>query len=172
MFRPEKDHQRLVRLVAKLPKEPNWQLWFIGTGSTERKTKKLVHNLDLEKQVRFFGYQADPSPYYRAADIALLTSSSESLTNFLVEAQWHGLPIVAERTGGTGECFSPGKSGFLIERGSDKDFLQNLTKLMVDTELRQQFSTFALQYAREEFNQNTQCQRYMELFIRLSNKGQ
>ncbi len=169
MFRPEKDHQRLVRIIAQLPQEPNWQLWLIGSGPTEKDTRELVQDLHLDQQVRFLGYQTDISSYYEAADIAVLTSRSESLTNFLVEAQWKGLPIVAERNGGVGECFSPGKSGFLIEPESHEDFLKKLTNLMVDAELRQQFSAFALQYAREEFSQNTQCQRYVELFTRLLN---
>jgi len=167
MFRPEKDHQRLVQIIAKLPQEPNWQLWLIGSGPTENDTKELVHDLNLDQQVRFLGYQTDTSAYYEAADIAVLTSRSESLTNFLVEAQWKGLPIVAERNGGVGECFSPERSGFLIEPRSHEDFLKKLTILMADTELRQRFSAFALRYAREEFSQSTQCQRYVELFTRL-----
>ncbi|MBL4576117.1 MAG: glycosyltransferase family 4 protein [Opitutaceae bacterium] len=171
MFRPQKDHQKLVRLMAKLSLAQDWQLWLIGTGITETETKELVRKLNLEQRVKFLGYQADPSSFYTAADIALLTSRSESLTNFLVEAQWHGLPIVAERNGGVGECFSPDKSGFLIEPGCDEDFLQKLNKLMSDTKLRQLFSEVALQYSRKEFSSHRQCQRHLELFTQLLNKS-
>jgi hypothetical protein len=38
--------------------------------------------------------------------LAVLASQSESLSNFLIEAQLHGLPAVAYDIVGVGECFA------------------------------------------------------------------
>jgi glycosyltransferase involved in cell wall biosynthesis len=111
MFRPEKNQRELIEICSKLPGYLDWQLWLAGEGPTQKKCERLAHDLGIGSRVKFLGYQSDPAPLYLAADIAVLASQSESLSNFLIEAQLHGLPAVAYDIVGVGECFEPGRSG-------------------------------------------------------------
>ena len=76
-----------------------WQLWFLGTGKTERKSERRSPGKGLDDRVHFWGFQADPSPWIKAADIAVRASRSDSLPNFLIEAQWLGLACRDHRRG-------------------------------------------------------------------------
>ena len=125
----------------------------------------------LTDRVKFLGFQPNPSPLYAAADIAVHASSSEALSNFLIEAQAHGLPAVAYAAQGVEECFIPGQTGWSIKPNDRDAFRGALLRLMSQTNAeRALISTAARKYARETFEPDRQVAAYLDLFNRLSRK--
>jgi glycosyltransferase involved in cell wall biosynthesis len=168
MFRPEKNQRELIEFCARLPGYLDWQLWLAGEGPSRRKCERFAHDQGLGGRVRFLGYQSDPAPLYLAADLAVLASQSESLSNFLIEAQLHGLPAVAYDIVGVGECFVPGRSGFLIKNGDQATFLQSLEQLIREPALRKRFAEQARENAQASFVPERQVQTYLDLFRELT----
>jgi len=164
MFRVEKNQRELIELCAKLPGYLDWQLWLAGEGPARPKCERLAHDLGLGGRVRFLGYQSDPTPLYLASDLAVLASQSESLSNFLIESQLHGLPAVAYDIVGVGECFAPGRSGFLIENRDQATFVSSLDQLIREPAVRRQFGAASRQHAREHFTAEQQVRAYLSLF--------
>jgi len=123
MFRPEKNQRELIEIAAGLPADFPWQLWLAGDGSTLPATRALAARLGVADRVLFLGFVADPRPLYAAADLAVHASKSESLCNFLLEAQAAGLPAVAARAQGIEECLTrPGETGLVVEHGERNAF--------------------------------------------------
>jgi len=115
MFRPEKNQRELLEIAAHLPADFPWQLWLAGDGATLAATRAHAAHLGIADRVLFLGFVADPRPLYAAADLAVHASRSESLCNFLLEAQAAGLPAVAVRAQGIEECLTrPGETGLVI----------------------------------------------------------
>jgi glycosyltransferase involved in cell wall biosynthesis len=168
MFRPEKNQGELIELAARLPRDTDWQLWLAGEGETHRDCVTLAKLLELTDRVKFLGFQADPTPLYRAADLAVLTSRSESLSNFLIEAQAHGLPIVAHDVGGVRECFQPNQTGWAIPPGDSEAFLAALTPHLHDPAQRAAIAPTARAFARASFAPARQAAHYLDLFARLN----
>lgn len=164
MFRAEKNQRELIEICSKLPGYLDWQLWLAGEGPSRKKCERLAHDLGLGARVKFLGYQSDPAPLYHAADVALLASQSESLSNFLIEAQLHGLPAVAYDIVGVGECFEPGRSGNLISNQDQPPFIAALDRLIREPAQRKRFSDHARQYARAHFIQEQQINAHLTLF--------
>jgi glycosyltransferase involved in cell wall biosynthesis len=171
MFRPEKNQRELLEICSRLPGYLDWQLWLAGDGVARKKCERLAHDLGLSGRVRFLGYYTDPTPLYQAADVALLTSQSESLPNFLVEAQLHGLPAVAYDIVGVGECFVPGRSGHLIANGNQTAFLEALDRLIRTPGIRKHFSDAARRHATTHFTPAQQMQAHLSLFAALAKNG-
>ncbi len=167
MFRPEKNQRELIEICSSLPGYLDWQLWLGGDGPARGKCEKLAHDLGLGARVRFLGYQADPTPLYHAADLAVLASQSESLPNFLIEAQLHGLPVVAYDIVGVGECFVPGKSGLLVRNRDKTGFFNALSRLIREPGLRQRYSDAGRQHARVRFTPERQIKAHLSLFEEL-----
>ncbi|MEO5958279.1 MAG: glycosyltransferase, partial [Opitutaceae bacterium] len=117
MFRPEKNQRELIETVSTLPSDTGWQLWLAGDGPARSDCERLVEQKKLGAHIKFLGFQRNPSPLYAAADIAVHASASESLSNFLIEAQAHGLPAVAYEAQGIRECFVPDRTGWAIAPG-------------------------------------------------------
>ncbi|MBI5397132.1 MAG: glycosyltransferase [Verrucomicrobia bacterium] len=167
MFRAEKGQRALIEIAAQLPRKREWQLWLVGDGPTRAGCEALARELGVADRVRWHGFLADPRPLYRAADMAALASRNESLSNFLIEAQAHGLPAVAFDATGVGECFAPGESGFLIARGDAAGFRAALERLLADAALRTKMGARARAHAEAHFAPARQVRAYLELFDRL-----
>jgi len=168
MFRPEKNQRELIEVADALHPGTNWQLWLAGTGPALAACERLVTERQLDTRVKFLGFQADPSAIYRAADVAVHASWSESLSNFLIEAQAHGLPAVVYAAQGIGECFLPGASGWVLPRGDRAGFLARLQPLLADEGFRRTCAVRARAHACAQFDPGRQLDTYLELFTRLA----
>ncbi len=164
MFRKEKNQRELIEICSRLPGYMDWQLWLAGDGPARKNCEQLAHDLGLGARVKFLGYQPEPSPLYLAADLAVLASQSESLSNYLIESQLHGLPAVAYDVVGVGECFAPDRSGFLIANQEQAAFVGALDRLIREPALRKRFSDHARRHAQAHFIPERQVQAYLNLF--------
>jgi glycosyltransferase involved in cell wall biosynthesis len=164
MFRLGKNQRELIEICAKLPGYLDWQLWLAGEGPTRKKCESLAHDLGLGARVKFLGYQPNPTPLYHAADIAVLASQTESLSNFLIETQIHGVPAVAYDVVGVGECFAPDRSGYLIANRDQPGFVSAIDRLIREPALRKRFSDHGRQHAAAHFVPEHQMQAHLNLF--------
>lgn len=117
----------------------NWQLTLAGDGPETERLKSLCRELGLEKQVLFLGRIGDEekSALYRQADLFILPSLApvkndhiEGLGLGLLEAQAHGLPVLAAQTGGIPEALKDGVTGWLFKPGSCDDLGASLGHLI------------------------------------------
>lgn len=92
------------RAAAGLTPRPQ----FVCVGAGPERDAIKAANLRILEPV------ADPAPLYRAADVFVLPSVSEGLSNALLEALASGLPVLGSRVGGTAEAVEDGVSGLLF----------------------------------------------------------
>lgn len=89
--------------------------------------------------------------YYRAADLFILPSHVEGMSNALLEAMACGLPAIASTVGAASELIRPDVNGLLVEPSSPVDLEQALNRLLSDSELRNRLGSAArntsLQYS-------------------------
>jgi len=169
MFRPEKNQRDLIRIAAGFPQGWDWQLWLAGDGPKKGACERLARSLGLGGRVRFVGFQPDPGAFYRAADIAVHASKEEALSNFIIEAQAHGLPAVVCRALGIEECFVPGLTGWMVEQGDFPGFRKALAQLAFDApEERAARAAEARAFARASFDPARQVAAYIGLFESLA----
>ena len=167
MFRPEKNQRELVEICAGLPGSLDWQLWLAGEGEARGECERLVARKKLGARVKFLGFHRNPTPLYLAADIAVHTSLSDSLSNFLIEAQAHGLPVVAYKGQGIAECFLPDDTGWVVALGDRSIFRKRIRRLSSDTDGRADRALRARAFARIRFNPVRQVAAYLDLFAKL-----
>ncbi len=168
MFRPEKNQRGLIETAARLPEGFDWQLWLAGDGPARAECERLVTDHQLAARVKFLGFQRDPSAIYAAADIAVHASASEALSNFVIEAQAHGIPAVVYQAQGMEECFIPGETGWAIPRDDPDAFRAAVVRLANDpASVRATRAEKARAFARDTFDPSAQVAAYLELFERL-----
>ena len=165
MFRPEKNQRALIEIAAKLPADFPWQLWLVGDGAALESCKTLAKKLAVTDRVKFHGLRSNPTPYYAAADLAVHASQSESLSNFLIEAQAHGLPAIAYAAQGVDECFLPDDTGISIPLGEQAPFRDAIQQLASPDEARRER---ARTFAHNSFDPRKQVKAYLDLFARLT----
>ncbi len=108
--------------------------------------RALVHELELHDVVRFVG----PVPhtelpvYYRAADVLVVCSHSESFGLTALEAHSCGTPVVGTPVGGLSHVVRDERSGFLVDTRDPAVFAARLKTLLADDSLRASFSVRAI----------------------------
>jgi glycosyltransferase involved in cell wall biosynthesis len=172
MFRPEKNQRELIEIVANLPRSMDWQLWLAGDGPALADCHHLVEEGNLATRVKFIGWHRNPRAIYDAADLAVHASWSESLSNFIIEAQAHGLPVVAYHAQGNRECLIDGDTGFIIPKGDHEAFRSALLRLADESaEQRAQRAARARAFAKNSFDASTLVGAYLRLFSGLRSQA-
>lgn len=111
----EKDHETMIKAFALLPKNLSAKLVILGEGPLRAKLEALITQLKLDGRVFLPGFIIDPSPWYRSADLFLLTSLREGFGNVIVEALECGLPVVSVNCPtGPSEILEDGRFGKLV----------------------------------------------------------
>ncbi|MBV9254199.1 MAG: glycosyltransferase, partial [Actinobacteria bacterium] len=121
-----------------------------GDAELER-VHKLVADLGLVDRVRFVPPQRHEllSTFYRAADVCLVPSRSESFGLVALEAAACGTPVVASAVGGLRTLVDHGRTGFLVE-GRDPDaFAADVRRILDDPMLAGEMAIEAALQARQ-----------------------
>ncbi len=111
--------------------------------------KRLAADLGVSERVRFVGPQPHSRLpfFYRAADVLVMCSHSESFGLAALEAQASGTPVVATAVGGLAHIVNDGRSGYLVEDRDASVFAARLKTLLSDPELLLEFSHNAVAWA-------------------------
>jgi D-inositol-3-phosphate glycosyltransferase len=122
---------------------------FDGPAEVER-IDKLVADLGLVEQVRFVAPQPHHmlSTYYRAADVCLVPSRSESFGLVALEAAACGTPVVAAAVGGLTSLVDHGRTGFLVERRDPEMMAAHTARILRDDQHAATLSAAAAARAR------------------------
>jgi D-inositol-3-phosphate glycosyltransferase len=88
------------------------------------------------------------STYYRAADVCVVPSRSESFGLVGLEAAACGTPVVASAVGGLTTLVEHQSTGFLVEGREPVQFARYVERLLVDRDLRRCFGEEAAARAR------------------------
>jgi len=94
---------------------PTVRLTLLGDGALEFELKQQCARLGLRESVHFVGFQPNPYPYFKHADLFVLSSRYEGLPVVVLEALACGTPVVAaDCPGGTREILAGSEMGFLV----------------------------------------------------------
>jgi D-inositol-3-phosphate glycosyltransferase len=119
-----------------------------GGGETQR-AHDLVDELDLHDDVLFVPPQPHHvlSSYYRAADIVVVPSRSESFGLVALEAAACGTPVVASAVGGLLSLVDDRRTGRLIPGRNPSDYGAAMAEILDDPDLRAAMSRAARERA-------------------------
>jgi glycosyltransferase involved in cell wall biosynthesis len=92
----EKAYDVLLRAFSSVLKAfPGARLTILGEGPLETQLKKQAVELGVDHAVAFPGFQKNPWPYMKHANLFVLASRFEGLPNALLEVLVLGVPVVA-----------------------------------------------------------------------------
>ncbi|MEX1009144.1 MAG: glycosyltransferase [Acidimicrobiia bacterium] len=102
-----------------------------GEAELER-VHRRVEDLGLEARVRFVAPQphAKLATYYRAADVCIVPSRSESFGLVALEAAACGTPVVATNVGGLRFVVDHGSTGYLVDGRDPDDFAVPIDRIL------------------------------------------
>lgn len=105
-------------------------LVLVGDGQARERLQQMVSRSHIESTILFVGEQKDVRDYYWAADVFVLPSRTEGLSNALIEAMACALPVVASCVGGAKDVVEHTENGLLFESGNRTQLAENLSSMI------------------------------------------
>jgi len=141
----DKRHELLINLWSMTKgKDKNWKLNIIGKGENAEKLKKLILTLKLEKCVFLLPTTKEIESEFTSASIFALTSKNEGFGLVLAEAMASGVPCISFNCpSGPKDIIADGITGYLIDEGDERSFVNHLDELMENENLRRTLGTKA-----------------------------
>jgi len=143
----EKNIDFLLRMMVWLRASvPEVLLVIAGEGPADAHLRRMVSELGLQQQVLFVGYLDRATALleaYRAADVFVFASRTETQGLVLLEAMAQGTPVVSTAVMGTEDVLA-GAKGALVVPEDESLFAAAVTQVLCEPALRQELSSQAL----------------------------
>jgi glycosyltransferase involved in cell wall biosynthesis len=164
-LRPQKNHEALLRALAKLrPAVP--EAWLVLVGDWERRPvlEALADTLGIRDRVRFLGCRLDVPELYPVFDVYCLPSHYEGMPLTVLEAMSAGKPVVATRVVGIREIIVDGETGLLVPPDDPAALAQALLRVRRDAALGQRLAAAARTYVHAHGRLEDMVERYADLY--------
>ena len=163
----EKDLPTMLKatdLLVKSGREIEVQI--VGDGPERERLVSMVKQIGLQDVVNFSGWvdRSMMRTIYSEADIFVLPSIDEGMSNVVLEAMASGMPVVVTRIRGHVDLVEDGVNGFLFDPG-DVNALKSLLEKALDEKLRLQMGEKSRKKA-EQYSWRRTTERYRELLLR------
>jgi glycosyltransferase involved in cell wall biosynthesis len=168
---PEKDPSLFLAVGRRVRQAlPSARFWLVGGGYL---APRIQAELDAQPDPGLWlaGERADIPALLAAADLALLTSHSEGLSNTILEAMASSLPVLAMDVGGNRELIRNGENGFLLESRDPAKIAAVVVQVLQNQVLASKLGACGRQRAEAEFSLNRLAIRSIEYYERLIESG-
>lgn len=151
---PEKNLDFLIRSLAPILNSSaggNIYLMLVGGGGSYLEyLRALANEFELGDKIKFTGSISNDkiADYYKAGDVFVHSSLTETQGLILTEALASGLPIVAVDASGSRDVITNNENGFLTEN-NPAEFRGKVKYLIDNLELRKKFSQAAPDSAKD-----------------------
>lgn len=144
--------------------QPEALLLLAGDGSLRTELEALSRSLRIQDAVRFLGQTDHMLAWYQSADLFVLPSWSEGMSNALLEAMACGLMPAATAIPGTTEVVTHEREGLLVTPGSETELAAALERAISDEALRATLSAAARQRILDHFAIEEVVRHYAEVY--------
>lgn len=136
----------------------------IGDGPEREVIEAQVHRLGLSARVELAGESDDVATWLRRADLFVLPSRAEGLSNALLEAMAHGLPVVVSDIAGNSGVIEHDANGLTFPVGDPTALADRLSLLLADEATRARLGQAARATVEGEYDLDQVAERYIRLY--------
>lgn len=168
-LQPQKGYTYLLEAIEELVHHRGHravEVHLLGQGPQEHLLKQFVERCKLREHVVFEGFQQNPFPCFRAADLVCLPSIYEGMPNVLLEAMSCGTPVLAtDCPSGPREVLDGGRYGQLVPPANSQALADAIQDAVTDYEAWQQRAVAAVDWLTQRFRLEDAIDHLQRLLI-------
>lgn len=181
--------KRLVLYVGRLSPEKNslglldaWAtintktregalLALVGDGPEWDKVQAKAKEPHLAGSVHLAGRRNDVATWYRAADVYVIPSHHEGLSNTMIEAMASGLPVISTRISGSSILLKSPEAGLVVDVGNPKQLAGAIEAILHDASVRARLGLQARLKFESRFSLQTLSKKMILLYESLLDRS-
>ena len=151
-----KGFDRLARIQKKL-RDQGYpvHVYVAGSGEEEENLKKQVRELGLQNCWTFLGFQKNPFPFVRAADLYVCSSWREGISTAVTEALIIGTPVVSTDCAGARELLGENNEYGIVTENTEESLYDGLLEMLSDPERLSHYRQMAAARGKMFHTENT-----------------
>lgn len=160
----------LIRSASKIKSDIPFEVQIVGDGDERKNLKNIAKETHIANRIKFLGEvgREKINKVYQGADVFVLSSKNEGMSNALLEAMASGLPIISTMTGGVSSNL---KNNFLLVKVNDeKGLTDKMEELLENGPLRSKMAEKSRALA-ETLRWQVIADRYLQLINSSLNNG-
>lgn len=169
-FVEQKDYLTGIKAISHLYYDLNFKsirVTIAGFGELEDTIRVWIERFKLEEIADILIKPDNLTQLYTFSDIFFNSSIFEGLSNSIIEAMIHGLPIVATNTGDIEKQVVHGRNGFISDVGDYETLGKNLYTLCMDYSTRIEFGRISYHMANQIYGFEHFQKKYLNFICRL-----
>jgi len=139
-----------------------------GDGPQRTELQQLAEKLEIQDYVRLTGFLDNPYPLYKACDVFVSASSSEGISNALIEAMYLNCVPVSTPSGGIEEIIQNGQNGFLAPHANKKKLAALLGELYHNPKRLRSMGEAAHETALQAFSLERMEKELLDFFVKIT----
>lgn len=139
-------------------------LWLAGSGPQEVELKQLAAELGVSDRVRFLGWRNDINALLATADLFVCPSRHEGLGSILLEAWYHGCPVVAANSQGPRDIISSEVDGLLVPIDDSKALAGAVARLLANESECEMLKSAGNKRYQSTYSKSIIIEQYKEFF--------
>jgi glycosyltransferase involved in cell wall biosynthesis len=181
--------ERLVLYVGRLSAEKNplglldaWAvvdtkaregalLALVGDGPDWDQVRARARATNLAGSVHWAGERSDVATWYRAADVYVIPSHYEGLSNTMIEALACGLPVISTRVSGSSILLESPTAGIVVDVGDVLQLAGAMESLLQNAAMRTRLGENAQLRFESSFSLEILSKEIISLYGRLLNRN-
>jgi L-malate glycosyltransferase len=163
-----KNHALFLRAAARLAsKFSGVEFVLVGDGPLRPELEGLGRELGLANRISFLGDRRDIPEVLASVDVSVISSTSESLPNAVLESMAAGVAVVATKVGGTPEIIADGETGLLVPSDREDELAGAIERFIIQPALRAACARKGKELAAAQFSLKSVAERYELLYEKL-----
>lgn len=159
----QKGQKNLIEIARILKtKGLDFKLLIAGEGPLHEQLQIMIDQYHLHKQINLLGFVEDMKTFMAQIDIFVSTALWEGFGFVLAEAMAAQKPVLGFNLSSNPELINDGENGFLIKPQNLGEFAEKLALLINDDSLRDQMGKKAYQFAKTNFEKESQFQKLLD----------
>lgn len=140
------------------------KLVLLGDGNQYSEVVTYIKEHNIMHLIEMPGFIEDKSHYYQEADIYLSSSKIEGMSNTILEAMAHGIPVISTNVGAASDQLGS-KYPFLLQKVGDHEGICNAMKtVLINPSLAQDISDYLYNRSKVKYSITNVAKDYLQLY--------
>jgi glycosyltransferase involved in cell wall biosynthesis len=144
-----------------------WQLDIVGNGPLMDSLQIMTKQLGTVDKINFHGYQSDVLKYMKDADVLVLPSETEGMSNALLEAMAIGLPIICTDVGAAKNMIGKQGEKYLIKPYDIIALSNKITIFAENPTLLKEYGAYLFERCKRKYSIQSIANIYIERYQKM-----